>query len=70
MSKKKELVKAKVEKQDGGYLYPELGIHVVAKTEESAKKLVKQYHGIDVDEAATELAERKAAEEANKKEDS
>jgi hypothetical protein len=67
---KKELIKAKVEKQDGGYLYPELGIHVVAKSEDSAKKLVKQYHGIDVDEAVTELAERAKAEEADKKEGS
>lgn len=63
MSKKKELIKAKVEKKDGGYLFPELGIHVVAKSEEGAKKLVKEYHGIDPDEAATEAAERAEAEQ-------
>lgn len=64
MSKKK-LVKAKVEKQDGGYYFPELGIHVVAKSEDSAKTAVKQYHGIDADETVKKMIENQRAAEDN-----
>lgn len=56
--------KAKIEKKDGGYYFPELDIHVVAKNEAEAKELVKVGHGIDVDKTAAKIAK---AEARNKK---
>lgn len=47
--------KAKLEKKNGGYYFPELKIHVVARTEEGARRAVKVYHGIDPDQKAAEL---------------
>jgi hypothetical protein len=50
-------IKAKIVKKNGGYLFPQLGIHVVAKSEDDARKLVKKYHGIDPDTAVLEQSD-------------
>lgn len=57
MSKKATI---QVEKKDGGYYFPAVDIHVVAKNEKAALKLIQETHGIDV-EAVT-----KAQQEAEK----
>lgn len=60
-------VTAKVVKKDGGYFFPELDIHVVANNEKEAKELVKEYHGIDVDEQVAFQQEIAAQQKANAK---
>lgn len=60
-------IKAEIEERDGGYYYPQLDIHVMASTQKEARELVKEYHGIDVDEVVTQMAAAaKAAEKAEK----
>lgn len=60
-------IKAEIEERDGGYYFPQLEIHVIASTQKEARELVKEYHGIDVDEAVTQMAAvAKAAEKAEK----
>lgn len=48
-------ITAKLKKQDGGYYFPELDIHVIAKTQQGAKAAVKNYYGFDPDERVAEL---------------
>lgn len=49
-------IKAEIEERDGGYYFPQIDIHVIAKNETEAKKLVKKYHGIDVDKEVAQQA--------------
>lgn len=56
--KAKKPILAKMEKQGNGYLFPELGIHVIASRRAEAKERVKELMGIDVDEKVREIVER------------
>lgn len=55
MAKKK--IQAEIEERDGGYFFPQFDIHVVAKDEATARKLVKKYHGFDPDEQAATIVD-------------
>lgn len=63
MSQKK--ITATIKEQDGGYFFPELDVHVVAKSEDAARKLVKKYYGFNPDE---EVARIQSDQEARKSE--
>lgn len=41
--------KLKISKKDGGFLFEDFDIHVVADSEDDAKAKVKRQFGIDVD---------------------
>lgn len=61
------MAKAKViiQKKGKGFYFPQLDIHVAAKTEKEAKELISQGHGIDVDARVQELAEMEKAAKQN-----
>jgi len=56
-----------VKKRDSGYYFPAVDIHVVAKSEKAALKLIKETHGLDVAEVTAQQA--KAAAELAKSEE-
>ena len=61
---KAKKIKLEIEEQDGGYLFPQFGVHVIASTQKEARKLVKKYHGFDPDEEITKLNEAESDTEA------
>ena len=61
MSKSKPTIEVK--KRDGGFYFPAVDIHVVAKNEKEALKLIKETHGLDVEAATVAQQEAKKANE-------
>ena len=50
-----EKITLQIEKKDGGYYFPQFGIHVAAKSETAAKKIIEDGHGINIAEAIERL---------------
>ena len=61
-------VKIEAKKKDGGFYFPVVDIHVIAKNETEALKIIKQTHGVDVQKetnAHAAAAERLESEKNN-----
>jgi len=52
---KSKTIRAEIKEQDGGYFFPQFDVHVIAKNEDAARKLVKKYHGFDPDEEVAKI---------------
>ncbi len=54
-------------KKDKGYHFPQLGIHMVAKTKEKAIKKIEKYHGVNIEKRLEAFADQERRAEERKK---